>query len=288
MVISVRHMFERRLGLFPVGFAKDGQIYCNTYLGDYPQFVPGSQRRPEENNSPGWMLLSYAKPASASSVLEGFPVANAFDEDIRTWWSAKSGDAGEWLRVDFGKECRLDALQINFADQGATNLGRLRNDSYRYHVESSTDGENWTMCIDRRSNLRDAPHEYIQLDRSIKTRYLRLVNTHMPAGGLFSVSGLRAFGSGLGKRPAQVRQITATRDGADARRMTVSWPAIAGADFYIVRYGIRRDRLFNNYQVYGSSRIEINSLNAGVPYFVTVDAVNDTGVTAGKRVVNVP
>jgi xylan 1,4-beta-xylosidase len=288
MVISVRHMFERRLGLFPVGFAKDGQIYCNTYLGDYPQFVPDSQKRPEENNSPGWMLLSYAKTASASSALDGFPVANAFDEDIRTWWSAKSGEAGEWLRVDLGKTCRLEALQINFADQGTTNLGKLRNDSYRYTVESSSDGEKWTLCVDRRSNLRDAPHEYVQLDRPIKTRYLRLTNVHMPAGGLFSVSGFRAFGSGLGKAPARVRQITATRDGADARRMMVSWSPAGGADFHIVRYGTSRDRLFNNYQVYGNDRIEINSLNAGVAYYVTVDAINDTGITTGKTVVNVP
>ena len=185
MVISVRHMFERRLGLFPVGFADDGQIFCNTYLGDYPQFVPGSQKRPEDNNSPGWMLLSYAKPATASSVLEGFPVTNAFDEDIRTWWSAKSGGSNEWLRVDLGKPCQLEALQINFADQGATNLDRLRNDGYGYYVESSTNGENWAVCVDRRSNFRDAPHDYIQLDRPVVSRYLRLVSVHMPAGGLF-------------------------------------------------------------------------------------------------------
>lgn len=288
MVISVRHMFERRLGLFPVGFTEDGQIYCNTYLGDYPQFVPGTQKQPEDDNSPRWMLLSYGKAATASSTLDGFPVTNAFNEDVRTWWSARSGAAGEWLRVDLGKVSRLEALQINFADQGSTNIGRLRGAGYRYYVEASTDGQNWSKCIDRSWNLRDAPHEYVQLDHPLKTRYLRLVNVSMPAGALFSVSGFRAFGSGLGKSPGSVKQISVAREGVDRRRMTVKWTPVEGADFYIVRYGIGRDRLFNNYQVYGKDQFEISSLNAEASYYVTVDAINDSGITSGRSVVKVP
>ena len=147
MTISVRHMFERRLGLFPAGFAADGQLFCNTYLGDYPQFVPGTTKNPAKN-SPGWMLLSYNKSATASSTLEQFPIKNAFDEDVRTWWSAASGNAGEWLQVDLGKPCRIDAVQINFADQGVTNLNRMVGDSYRYFVEVSEDGTHWKNRVD--------------------------------------------------------------------------------------------------------------------------------------------
>lgn len=77
MVISQRHMFERRIGVFPVGFYPDGQVFCNTYLGDYPQYVPGSRVASQGENSPGWMLLSRAKKAEASSQLENFPVTNA-------------------------------------------------------------------------------------------------------------------------------------------------------------------------------------------------------------------
>jgi hypothetical protein len=284
MPIAVRHMFERRLGLFPLGFTADGQIFCNTYLGDYPQFVPGAQKSPAENNSPGWMLLSYAKPATASSSLTGFPPKNAFDEDIRTWWSANSGNPGEWLQVDLGKIRRVQALQINFADQGTTNLGRLRNDAYRYYVESSTDNQHWTICVDRKDNVRDAPHDYVQLDRPLSARYLRLTGVHTPAAGFFSVSGFRVFGEGLDEAPAPVSQVKAARDSADARVLHVSWPSVPGPDFFIVRYGIAPDRLFNNYQVYGTDHVDINSLNAGVSYFLTVDAVNDSGVTKGTEI----
>ncbi|MEI9960320.1 MAG: discoidin domain-containing protein [Limisphaerales bacterium] len=277
-------MFERRLGLFPTSFTSDGQMFCNTYLGDYPQFAPGSQKNPAANNSPGWMLLSYDKPAQASSALENFPVKNAFDEDIRTWWSAASGKEGEWLQVDLGKLCRIEAVQINFADQGMTNLGRLENDSYRYYVQISNDGEIWKTCLDRRNNLRDSPHDYTQLNEPAMARYVRLVNVHTPSGGLFSVSGFRIFGSGLGKAPNRVKTVEAVRNISDPRQVQVSWQPVKNADFYIIRYGIAHDRLFNNYQAYKTNRLEINSLNIGVSYYFTVDAVNDSGITKGTKI----
>lgn len=74
---------------------------------------------PLKRSSLGWMLLSRAKKAEASSQQEGFAVANAFDENVQTWWCAKTGDAGEWLKVDLGKLCRVEAVQVNFADEGA-------------------------------------------------------------------------------------------------------------------------------------------------------------------------
>lgn len=285
MTISVRHMFERRLGLFPTSFTRDGQMFCNTYLGDYPQFAPGSAENPAENNSPGWMLLSYDKPASASSSMENFPVKNAFDEDVRTWWSAATGNPGEWLQVDLGKACRIEAMQINFADQGATNLGRMENDFYRYTVEVSDDAKNWKQCIDRRESRRDSPHDYVQLDKALKARYVRLNNLHTPGGGAFSVGGFRIFGNGLGKEPAVVKNVKVERDGSDARVAHLSWDPVEGADFYVIRYGTAKDGLFHNYQVYQTNRFEINSLNEGVSYYFTVDAVNDSGIAKGSRVI---
>lgn len=283
MTISVRTKFERRVGLFPTGFTADGQMFCNTYLGDYPQFVPASVKNPEDN-SPGWMLLSYRKPATASSMLKGFPVENAFDENIQTWWSAASGKPGEWLRVDLRKPCLIQAMQINFADQGATNLGLVSDDAYCYYVQVSTDGTNWQTCLDRDHNTLNLPHDYVQLERSVKARYVRLVNVHTPGASLFSISGFRIFGSGLGPAPARVKGVKAVRDAADPRRLHVSWQPVKNADFYIIRYGIARDRLFNNYQVYGTNQFDINSLNLGVAYCLTLDAVNDSGVTKGGKV----
>ena len=43
------------------------------------------------------------------------------DEDIRTYWSAESGNEGEYVVIDLEEESLVNAIQINFAEQG-TNL----------------------------------------------------------------------------------------------------------------------------------------------------------------------
>jgi xylan 1,4-beta-xylosidase len=279
MSISVRHPFERRLGVFPVTFLPDGQMVCDTRLGDYPQWLPGTPGKGFGTNSPGWMLLSYAKKAEASSTRKGFDVSVAFDENIRTWWCAATGNAGEWLKVDLGKTCLVNALQINFADQGAHILGKLHDDAYQYFVEASRDGSHWEKILDRSANHRDSPHDYTQLETPVQARYLRLVNVHCPAGALFSVSGFRIFGLAPGSTAAPVKTVTARLNPADTRKATISWPPSRGAEFYIVRYGLAPDRMFNNYQIYGATEATINALNRNTPYCFTVDAVNDSGVT---------
>jgi len=287
MSISIRNKFERRLGMFPTWFTPDGQLVSDTYLGDYPQYAPGVVRDTTKGNSPGWMLLSYQKPATASSTLDGHPIGNAFDEDIRSWWSAKTGDAGEWLQVDMGKSCRIDAAQINFADEGATQQGRLQ-DGYGYKLDVSANGKKWTTIVDRSMNKRDAPNDYAQLDAPVTARYARITNTHSPGGAKFSLSGLRLFGSGLGRAPQKAGGVRVVRDAADARQAEISWNAARNADGYIVRYGVAKDRLFSSYQVYGATALHVHTLNVGVPTYFTVDTFNDTGVTKGTAVAFTP
>eukprot|EP01043_Picozoa_sp_COSAG02_P056148 COSAG02_NODE_6614_length_3456_cov_4.163432_4_plen_346_part_01 len=93
---SVCGTFERRAAMHPVRWGASGEMAVETYLGDYPQYANGSE------DGPGWMLLSYNKQVNASSTLHGYPTSLAVDEDIRTWWSAASGNAGEWFSVDLG------------------------------------------------------------------------------------------------------------------------------------------------------------------------------------------
>jgi len=282
--VSIRDIFERRLGIYPTWFTPEGQLVCNTYFGDYPQYLPGVVKDPSKGNMAGWMLLTYNKSATASSTLGGHPVENAFNEDIRTWWSAKTGDPGEWLQVDMGKRCRVNAAQINFADEGSTKLDRL-NDDYGYKLDLSSDGRHWMTVIDRTKDMRDAPHDYVELPHPAYARYARITNSHTPAGALFSIFGLRLFGSGLGHAPAIVNELKVRRDTMDGRQADISWSPVAGADGYVIRYGIARNRLFTSYQVNGETSVHIHTLNVGVPYFFTVDSFNDTGVTKGLDIV---
>ncbi len=288
MIVGVGHWFDRRLGFFPAGFLPDSsgpdQITCNTYLGDYPQLAPGLAKDPLADNLVGWMLLSLKKSVTGSSTLdEEHRPEKALDEDMTTSWAAATGNPGEWLQVELGKPCRIDAVQLNFADTRATAHGRLQ-DAYRYVLEISDDGKTWTTLLNRRDTGRDAPHEYVQLDQPVTARYAKLTNVYMPAGAVFSVSGLRFFGSGLGKAPEKVADVVAERQ--DNRRlMKVSWKKSAGAEFYVVRYGIKSDRLTLNYQVYDGESVTLPGLNIDQEYFVTVDAVNDTAVTKGTSTV---
>ena len=96
----------------------------------------------------------------ASSVLdEAHAPEKAADENMRTWWSAASGRAGERLSMDLGRTCEVRAVQINFADQDtAPATGRRNGFSYRYTVEGSADGECWQTLIDHRDNDDDHPH----------------------------------------------------------------------------------------------------------------------------------
>jgi hypothetical protein len=277
MTISQRHNFERRLGLFPTRFTRSGELIADTYLGDYPHYMDGDRRLT------GWMLLSRKKSVTVSSTLEGFAAKNAVDEDVRTWWTAKTGGTDEWFQVDLGALKRIEAVQINFADQGAKALG-ISQDTYRYMLELSDDGRIWRTAIDRSRTGRDAPHDYQVLLKADRARFVRLRNVHSPDGGLFSLSDLRVFGQGGGARPSRVGKAEVRRDPTDARRATVSWAPSAGAEFYVVRLGVRPDLMNQNYQVYDNqTSVSIASLNIGVGYCFTVDAVNDNGIMSGGR-----
>ena len=281
IALSRRDKFERRIGVYPAKFFPDGQLACNTYLGDYPQYPPGVADDPFTSNLPGWMLLSLNKPVTVSSELPGHSSRFVVDENLHNWWSAATGNPQEWIKIDLGSVCRIDALQLNFADEGANQIGRLENDAYRYLVEVSNDGDQWRTLLDRKDNIRDAPHDYTQLDAPVKGRFVRVTNLHTPAGARFSMSGLRIFGNAPGSAPKEVDGVTAQINPADGRSAHVSWRSSPGAEFYIVRYGVKPDRLFSNYQVYDTTSVDIDALNTGVPYFLTVDAVNASGITSG-------
>jgi len=288
MVVADKHWFERRLGLFPAAYDKDGLLTANTYLGDYPQMNPGINDDPASDNLAGWWLLSYGKPAQASSTLDAaHGPAKAFDENVRSAWSAQTANPGEWLKVDLGKPCQVNAIQVNFAEQDSTALGRPAGLHHQYTIERSDNGLTWTMLVDKSQNLRDVPHDYLELATPARTRWLRLTNVSFPAGAKFSVRDLRVFGNGLGAAPGRVNSFTVTRNAADGRQATIAWQPPAGVEGMIIRYGTAPDKLYMNYlRRGGAGSFTLLSLNTGVQYYFTIDSINDSGLTRGTRIVS--
>ena len=284
--ISVNHMFERRLCLFPAKVGEDGFIYTNTYRGDYPMICPHETEDPFTMSDAGWHLLSYAKTAKASSVLDKAHTPDrAFDESLRTWWSAETGDAGEWLWTDLGKPYDVCSVQVNFADQDVAAVhGRKNGFAYKYTLEASVDGENWFMLLDRRDSTDDLSHDYVQLKEITSFRYLRLTNCgDTPGMGKFAVSGLRVFGFGGDNAPAKAPDFTAMR-GEDARNMTVTWKPVEGAQGYFIRWGIDPHNLHTHWQVIADTEATVYCLTKGVGYYVTVDAYNESGIIYGTDI----
>jgi xylan 1,4-beta-xylosidase len=67
---------------------------------------------------------------------------------------------------------------------------------------------------------------------------------------------------------------------------------VPGAVGYNIRFGIRPDRLTQTYQLWAddlgrSPQKDLRSLNVGVPYWVAIEAFNETGVSKLSRVVAV-
>lgn len=280
--ISVKHMFERRLSLFPVFLDKDGVKMAYTRFGDYPTIIPDRKIKNVEKLFTGWMLLSYNKKVEVSSAMDEYPALNAVNEDIRTYWSAKTGDKGEYIMLDLEQLCTVNAVQINFAEENFTIRGRQEGIYYRYLLEWSNDGKEWQTMVDKSNNTVDAPHDYLHLAKPIKTRFIRLTNLKTPEGN-FAISGFRVFGKGSVKKPKTISDFNIERQ-TDRRVVSLNWKKVEGATGYIIRFGNSPDKLYQNYVVYAENELIIRSLNVYTPYYFAVDPFNEAGVTKGKKV----
>ena len=288
MRISVNHDFERRVGLFPAGFDKDGVLFCNQNFADYPRKIPAG-KFDAAALEPEWMLLSYGKSVTASSTAEKSDPARAVNENTRDWWSAASAAPGEWLCVDLGRDCDVHAIQVNFADEALSvdfPPEEYGDDRGTRHIETrpqlssftvevrAGDGEWQTVETVR----RECANAYFEYPDALRARYVRVTGSELPYGQALRISGLRVFGKGEGERPAQA-QASIERTGAlDAK---VAWEHIEDAQGCNVRYGVAPDKLYMSWLVYGADEVALSTLIQGQEYYVRVDSFNENGVTTG-------
>ncbi|MGD8782754.1 MAG: family 43 glycosylhydrolase [Ignavibacteria bacterium] len=285
ITISQKHIFERRLGLFPAFFDEERTLYSVTKYGDYPMALPQKRIFGFEEIFPGWMLLSYDKSVKVSSSVDSLAASNMTDENIRTYWAAVSGNKGEFAILDLEEYYDVYAAQINFAEHNTTTLGRNKDLFHRYIVEYSNDNNNWTMLIDKSQNKTDNTHDYVQLPNSVSCRYLKITNIEVP-GGHFAISGFRVFGKGKGDAPKRISKFVAKRNPEDKRSVNLSWNKSDNATGYNIGFGIDENRLYQNYIVYKDTTLTINSLNANLDYYFSIECFNENGITTHEVVVN--
>src|SRR5437868_6357888 len=153
--IGVNWNFERRIGLHPAAFDADGQPHVDTRFGDFPRWLPTKAIRSSDELFTGWMLLSYGKPASASSQLDSFSASRVTDENPRTFWVARENRPGEWLAVDLGRPMELRAIQVNYADYKSGLFGTDSTVVTRFRLRTSEDGKRWRTVADLSRSTRD-------------------------------------------------------------------------------------------------------------------------------------
>jgi hypothetical protein len=278
-VISVKNNFERRISIWPAGFDKDDVMYCNTAFGDYPHYL----QRNQASSFTGWMLLNYQRPVQVSSTLGAYLPNYAVDEDIKTYWSAATGNKGEWISTDLGSLSTVHAVQINYADQDAEFLGKQQGTYHQYKLHHSADGRQWKVLVDKSNNRQDVPHDYVELPQPVKARYIKLENIHMPTGK-FAVSGLRVFGKGSGAPPDTVRDFAVLRTEKDKRSAWLKWAPVGNAYAYNIYVGIAPDKLYNCIMVHGRNEYYFKGMDSEQPYYFSIEAINENGVSRRSEV----
>jgi len=282
IAIGVKNNFERRIGIWPAGFDKDDVMYCNTAYGDYPTFLPQKSADHLKGLFTGWMLLNYNKPVQVSSTLGGYQANNAVNEDIKSYWSAKTANKGEWFQTDLGEISTINAIQINYADQDAAFMGKSKGKYHQYKIYSSNNGKKWKLLIDKSKNKTDVPHDYIELNKPKKARYLKIENIKMPTGK-FALSGFRVFGKGSSEKPKEVEKFTVFRanrkEFGERRSSWIKWQQNNNADGYVIYYGKSPDKLYGNIMVYGKNDYFFTGMDRLDTYYFQIEAFNNNGIS---------
>jgi xylan 1,4-beta-xylosidase len=257
-------------------------------FGDYPTYLPAGEADHLKGRFTGWMLLNYKKPVTVSSTLGSFVANHAVDESIKTYWSAASGNKGEWIQSDLGNISTVNAIQINYADQDvdSNRLGKWNDQYHQYKLYYSSDGKKWNVLVDKSNNKTDIPHEYVELATPVQARFIKLENIHMPTGK-FAISGLRIFGNGNGAKPGLVKTFFVLRTEKDKRSAWIKWEPVINAYAYNIYFGIAPDKLYNCIMVHDANDYYYKGMDLLKTYYYCIEAVNENGVSERTKVIEV-
>lgn len=283
MAVNVNIGWERRIGMFPTFFDKDGLMYCDSYFGDYPHYAPAIAGM--KGVFRGWMLLSFKKPVKASSSIENYKPENVTDENVKTFWVAEKNDSAQWLEIDLQNPAKVFAIQLNYNDYKSNLFGRISGIHERYIIEGSLDEKNWITLVDRSKNFKDVPNDYVELANPQTIRYVRYKDIYVATPNL-SVSDLRIFGIGQGKKPTEVKKFSVNRQD-DRRNALIKWTPQQNCQGYNILWGIAPDKLYSSWTVYDKDSLMMRNLNADQKYYFSIEAFNENGISKRAAVVEI-
>ena len=273
-VVGVNIGWERRIVMYPTYFDDDGVMYSETSYGDYPHYGPAIAGKQGEFT--GWMLLSYDKPVkSSSSDTEHIP-ENVTDENVKTYWVARENNDKQWIEIDLESPANVYAIQVNYHDYKSGIYGKVPGLYHRYTVSGSINGIDWYNLVDQSENYKDVPNDYVELGTPVQVRFVRFNNIHVPTPSL-SISAIRIFGKGEGRKPSVVKNFNVER-GKDRREVHLTWSPVEGAQGYNISWGISPNKLYSSWLVYKDTELDIRSLNVKQEYYYSIEAFNENGI----------
>jgi hypothetical protein len=132
--------------------------------------------------------LALNKPASSSSVEnDEHNAAKANDGDPETCWRADDEPEGgpEWWKVDLEKPVDLSGCQISWQYDGK---------NYRYKVEGSADGKNWSVLSDQTKTNAKSQVQDLRFENARGVRYVKVTVTGFEEGCWASICEVKVFG----------------------------------------------------------------------------------------------
>ncbi|MEO6491158.1 MAG: xylosidase, partial [Ferruginibacter sp.] len=148
----------------------------------------------------------------------------------------------------------------------------------------SLDGKKWNVLVDKSNNHSDVPHDYVELEKPVQARFIRLENIHMPTGK-FAISGLRVFGNGNGNRPSSVQGFIVLRTEKDKRSAYIKWKPVYNAFAYNIYYGTAADKLYSCIMVHDLNEYWCKEMDNRKPYYFAIEAINENGVSEKSKVI---
>ncbi|MBF8148594.1 family 43 glycosylhydrolase [Winogradskyella sp. F6397] len=308
MALASNAQWERRLCMFPTYFDDDSLMYSNTAYGDYPRYGANHPTKAGQHN--GWMLLSYKGNVTVSSSLmqvmkftsnddavevtelptekdaDGNFISMVLtDENPKTFWVAEANDDQQWITIEMKNAGTIHALQLNYHDHESGIYTRVEGLRHRFTIETSEDGNTWQTVADRSESTIDAPNAYIVLDEPVKAKYVRYNNIEVP-GDNFAMSEIRVFGLGFEEKPKKVTGFHIERQ-TDRRDASFTWNAVEGAQGYNIRWGIAEDKLYQSWQMYDTNEHVMRNLDRDTPYYFTIEAFNENGISETSDIIYV-
>jgi hypothetical protein len=150
----------------------------------------------------------------------------------------------------------------------------------------SVDGKKWNLLIDKSNNKTDVPHDYVELEKPVQAKYIKLENIHMPTGK-FAISGLRVFGNGGGAKPAAVKNLIVLRTEKDKRSAYIKWSPVDNAFAYNLYYGTAPDKLYSCIMIHDLNEYWFKAMDSQKPYYFTIEAINENGVSEKFKTIKV-